>query len=279
MDYKILLKTFAIAKKCNNSEYSFVVSSLTNQFVAHGVESLKFPEGVFEKFQADVTKLKDLLLLSRSASESVKLDAVGEELNRMLTILFGVIRLEMKSVIVSKAQAAMELNNVLKSYYGIRKSPRRQKLAQVESMLYDLAKEDLDAYVQTLGLADDVETITLKTAQYSVLLNTRAQIQIQKSLTKTWALREEMDELLDTMLTCIRYANLTNPSEELTSLILSVNKLFSDAETEYNQRMAQLGKKEESESTEEGGESDGEGHKPTGDEMPNEEQGAADAEQ
>ena len=97
-------------------------------------------------------------------------------------------------------------------------------------MLYDLAKEDLDAYVQTLGLADDVETITLKTAQYSVLLNTRAQIQMQKSLSKTWALREEMDELLDTMFTCIRYANLTNPSEELTSLILSINKLFGDAE-------------------------------------------------
>lgn len=259
------LKNHLVVKRFNNSEYFYVVDNLSSQFLAYGAEKLKFPEGLFEQFQADVTRLKDMVLMSRSSHETEQLDSLDVELNKLLLVLLGVIRLERKNAISAKSTAASLLYSTTKSYKNVRKAPRRQKMAQIESLLYDLSKEDLSSSIQALGLAEEIESLTLQEARFKVLLNTRANTQMHRSLDKSIELRKEMDALLDVMFTCVRYSNYTTPSAELDEIILSINKLLSDVETEYNQRLAQNAKKEDGDTTEQGVETDAEADKPTAD--------------
>ena len=107
-------------------------------------------------------------------------------------------------------------------------------------------------------------------AQLTVLLDNRAMTQMVISEENSKIVRQDMDELFEMMMAIIWAYSLTNPSEEITSFIKSINKVLFDTETAYNQRIAQRGKKEE----EENDSTDVEDNSSTEEEVPSEEQGA-----
>ena len=246
MNNDLTLKSFTVVKRFCGPEYSYVMSGLTARLMAVGEEVLNFPSGTFERFQELGIKLKDLVLMSRSATETAKISQIDNDVNSLLVSMIGIVRYTTKTTLKSKKEASEELYNVLKNYADVYRYAQNYKLGAVDSMLYDLSKPELAAHVETLGLQGEVEELTLKLAQYIVLLDARASHQIQNSADKCQTIRQEMDELLDVMSTCIKYAYFTNPTDELANLILSINKLLSDAETNYNQRMAQKKKEEPS---------------------------------
>ena len=273
------LRSYASAKRLSAPEFSFLISGVESRIKAYGEEELDFPSGVFGKFQTLSVKLKDLIRQSRVAKETVKIQQMEEEIDDILVSILGVIRSSMKSPVASRRDASTELYGAIRTYADAYRKAMRYKMGLVDSLLYDLAKSELSVLVTALGLDGEVESLTLKYAQCKVLLDSRSDAKVKASADKTLVIRKEIDELLDIMVTCIRSLYYKNPTDELAQLILSLNQLLADSETNYNQRIAQTGKKGESESTEEGGESDGEGDVPTEDEMPDEEQGATDTEQ
>lgn len=268
----VKLNNFGISKRCNVSEYSFVANGIVSRIQAYGVEKLHIPEGVFEKFQTNVGKLQEQMHTGRGTNETYKIDNIDNEMNQLLSFVLGVIRLAKNSAIKNKYEAAMALDPVIKPYQETRRAPRRQKQAKVLSMLLDLSAEERAAYITTLKLDEEVEMLTLKNAQYLVLLDKRADQQVQNSHEKTTSLRTEMDDLLTIILTSIRYLNYNEPSDELTSLVVSLNKLFSDAETEFNQRTAERDDEDTVDEGEgsEGEVSEGDSEKPAEDEQPTE---------
>ena len=110
-----------------------------------------------------------------------------------------------------------------------------------------MAKPELSELVSALGLDTEVESLTLKHAQCKVLMDSRSNAKVKISRKKILDIRKEIDELLEIMVTCIRSLYYKTPTENLTELILSLNQLLAESETNYNQRMAHTKKKEEEE--------------------------------
>jgi hypothetical protein len=239
------LNDFAIAKRCNASEYAFVVSKLVDLLGSVDKTTLTMPKGVFEQFQAGASKMLDIINTSRATAETTKIENLDKQINKYLVYILGVVRLAKDSGIENKSEAARELYCITKMYNKVRRSPRRQKNAQIISLICDLNNPKNAQLVKTLGISDEVDTLKNLNEQYLELLNRRANIQVRISKDKPALIRKEMNGLLNIMLTCTRCAYYNNPTEELKRLILSINKLFSDITTEYKQRLAHRKKTED----------------------------------
>lgn len=250
------LRSFTSAKRFSAAEYSFLVSGVEGQINAFGVEGLDFPSGVFDNFQALGTKLKDLVRQSKVSKETAKIQKIEEEIDDLLVAIIGVIRSTMKSPVANKKEASTELYNAIGTYTDAYRKAIRYKMGLVDSLLYDLAKPELSELVSALGLDTEVESLTLKHAQCKVLMDSRSNAKVKISRKKILDIRKEIDELLEIMVTCIRSLYYKTPTEELAELILSLNQLLAESETNYNQRMAHTKKKEDGEEEEDAGNSD-----------------------
>ena len=232
------LKDFALAKRCNYAEYTFVVNKLADMLSGEDKSMLNFPKGVFERFQDGATKMLDTLNSSRATAETTKIENMNKLLNKHLVYILGVVRLAKNSGIEDKCEAAKELYCITKMYRKTRRAPRRQKSSQIGSLIYELNSPKAAELIKKLSLTEEVNTLTQLNDEYLKLLKRRADIQVSNSKDKPALIRKEMNSLLNIMLTCIRCAYYTNPTEKLTQLILSINKLFCDITTEYKQRLA-----------------------------------------
>lgn len=250
------LRSFTSAKRFSAAEYSFLISGVEGQINAFGVEGLDFPSGVFDNFQALGTKLKDLVRQSKVSKETAKIQKIEEEIDDLLVAIIGVIRSTMKSPVANKKEASTELYNAIGTYTDAYRKAIRYKMGLVDSLLYDLAKPELSELVSALGLDNEVESLTLKHAQCKVLMDSRSNAKVKISRSKILDIRKEIDELLEIMVTCIRSLYYKAPTDELAELILSLNQLLAESETNYNQRMAHTKKKEDGEEEEDAGNSD-----------------------
>ena len=250
------LRSFTSAKRFSAAEYSFLVSGVESHINAFGVEELDFPSGVFDNFQALGTKLKDLVRQSKVSKETAKIQKIEEEIDDLLVAIIGVIRSTMKSPVTNKKEVSTELYNAIGTYTDAYRKAIRYKMGLVDSLLYDLAKPELSELVSALGLDNEVESLTLKHAQCKVLMDSRSNAKVKISRSKILDIRKEIDELLEIMVTCIRSLYYKTPTDELGELILSLNQLLAESETNYNQRMAHTKKKEDGEEEEDAGNSD-----------------------
>lgn len=249
------LRSFTSAKRFSAAEYSFLISGVEGQINAFGVEGLDFPSGVFDNFQALGTKLKDLVRQSKVSKETAKIQKIEEEIDDLLVAIIGVIRSTMKSPVANKKEASTELYNAIGTYTDAYRKAIRYKMGLVDSLLYDLVKPELSELVSALGLDNEVESLTLKHAQCKVLMDSRSNAKVKISRKKILDIRKEIDELLEIMVTCIRSLYYKTPTDELGELILSLNQLLAESETNYNQRMAHTKKKEDGEEEEDAGNS------------------------
>ena len=250
------LRSFTSAKRFSAAEYSFLVSGVESHINAFGVEELDFPSGVFDNFQALGTKLKDLVRQSKVSTETAKIQKIEEEIDDLLVAIIGVTRSTLKSPVANKKEASTELYNAIGTYGDAYRKAMRYKMGLVDSLLYDLAKPELSELVSALGLDTEVESLTLKHAQCKVLMDSRSNAKVKISRSKILDIRKEIDELLEIMVTCIRSLYYKTPTDELGELILSLNQLLAESETNYNQRMAHTKKKEDGEEEEDAGNSD-----------------------
>ena len=179
--------------------------------------------------------------------ETSKINEVEAKITNLLKYIHNVIGSARNTPIAAKQEAGNILYNTTHVYLHTHKLPQQQMLETVNGMLTDLASSKLEAHIKTLNLETEVETLTLLHAQLTVLLDSRAEVQMVISEENSKIVRQDMDELFEMMMAIIWAYSLTNPSEEITSFIKSINKVLFDTETAYNQRIAQRGKKDEEE--------------------------------
>ena len=255
-------RDYNIVKRYNNAEYAYVANKLVEQVLAVGAEKLHAPAEYITLYQARCAVLDNIVAVSRIADQTEEIAALETEIDHTLSIIFGAISLAKLSPIQAKKSAGTSLYNANKVYRGMQKLPQRQKLQTTKGLLLDLQKTELSTRIETLGLSAEVEELTLLHAKFAVLLNARADVQMQNSTVKSKEIRQEMDVLYEIITSAIWVYSLTDPSEDATSFINTMNKFLADAETSYHQRKAQMGKKNEEEV-----------ETPSEEEKPNEEQG------
>jgi hypothetical protein len=231
-------RDYAIMKRYNNAEYAYVVNGLAEQILAAGAEKLHAPAEFLTQFQERCAILDNVVAVSRIADQTGEIVAMEKDIDNMLTAVLTAFRTTKSIPIPAKKAAARSLYNATKVYQGTQKLPQRQKAQTIKGLLLDLQKPELSVHIETLGLGAEIEQLTLLHARFGVLLNARANVQMQNSKVKSHELRQEIDILLDILMSAIWVHSLTDPSEEATEFINTINKLLADAETAFHQRKA-----------------------------------------
>jgi hypothetical protein len=231
-------RDYAIMKRYNNAEYAYVVNGLAEQILAAGAEKLHAPAEFLTQFQERCAILDNVVAVSRIADQTGEIVAMEKDIDNMLTAVLTAFRTTKSIPIPAKKAAARSLYNATKVYQGTQKLPQRQKAQTIKGLLLDLQKAELSVHIETLGLGAEIEQLTLLHARFGVLLNARANVQMQNSKVKSHELRQEIDILLDILMSAIWVHSLTDPSEEATEFINTINKLLADAETAFHQRKA-----------------------------------------
>lgn len=233
------LNSFAIAKRLTVPEYCRFVEKVIAHLLALDEGKVTLPAGLLEQLRQEYDKLEEWSLMGRTSNETAEIAEVESKLDDLMIYLLNEFRNGRKTTITARKKAATALYNATTRYADVYKSRQNYKNSAIKSFVRDLGHDDLSEHITTLGLEAEVEDLTLKNAQFDVLLEARCYAQSHKVLEKTSDMRKSMDEALDVIATCITYASYVQPSEELNELIIAINKLLFDAEASYNQRTAQ----------------------------------------
>ncbi len=236
MENVLKFRDYSFLKRCNNAEYASVGTRVISRISAIGIETLGIPEKYFTLYQAREAVLANLVSMSRSAVETTKINEAEDKINGLLKYMLSVICKGRENPIATKKEAALVLYNEARAYLTITRRPQQQKLQFISGLLFDMNQPEMAAHITTLGLEAEVEQLTLLHAQLTVLLDSRSNTQMLHSEEKSKTVRQDIDELFEIMMAIVWAKSLTDPSEELTSFIKSINKVLSDAEAAYNKR-------------------------------------------
>ena len=182
--------------------------------------------------------------------ETIKLQALDVERSTLGQYIITSVRNSLSLPLAEKAAAATALYTVLKPYVGFYNQPAPQKTATIEGMLIDLNQESMQTYITALGLGNYIETLTLKNAQYKVILEQRTQARTANKAVDSATLRQEMDALYKYITTVAFAHNVLTPSDEIDAYIITINAILSEANASYNQRTAKTEKNENPDSPE-----------------------------
>ena len=218
-----------------------------NQAVAVGIEKIGASEALIDNITANVNKMTEIVAQSRASVETAQIAETDKKADELIVYLMATFRTNLTSPIQAMRNAAETLYLKTKPYVGCQTLPQGQQIQKMSGLLSDLSTADMSAHITTLGLTAVVEELNTITAQYSALIEQRTASQLANKLDAGKTVRLELDEQYDDLVTIVFVTSVATPSKEATDFVVYMNKLIADTETAYNQRIAQRGKKEETE--------------------------------
>ena len=233
--------------KFNNAEYTNFMNRTLNQAVAVGIEKIGASEALIDNITANVNKMTEIVAQSRASVETAQIAETDKKADELIIYLMATFRTNLTSPIQTMRNAAETLYLKTKPYVGCQTLPQGQQIQKMRGLLSDLSTADMSAHITTLGLTAVVEELNTITAQYSTLIEQRTASQLANKLDAGKTVRLELDEQYDDLMTIAFVTSVATPSKEATDFVVYMNKLIADTETAYNQRIAQRGKKEETE--------------------------------
>ena len=126
----------------------------------------------------------DIVDQSRAAEETAKIGEADKQEDDLLSFLFATVKGACSHPIAAKREAAQAVYAVMKPYTGVQSLPQRQQVQTVDGLVLDLEKEATAAYLTTLGLASEVETLKSLNAEYGSLIASRADAQLAVELAR-----------------------------------------------------------------------------------------------
>ena len=209
-----ILKLQAISfSKLNNAEYTYFAGQVMNRILADTAEALHVPAATLAAYKANHEKMVELVAQSRISEETAEIAEVDSEEDAIIVYINATIRNAKSSPLSDKKAAGTALYNVTKPYVGIQRLPQRQQVQKVSGLLADLAKEEIAAHIETLGLVDEIERLDFLNARYLDLLTRRADNQVANAVESAKPIRTEMDAQYDEMITTAWAFSIAAPSE------------------------------------------------------------------
>ena len=233
--------------KFNNAEYTNFMNRTLNQALAVGVEKIGASETLINGFIANVNKMTEIVAQRRASVETAQIAETDKKADELIVYLMATFRTNLTSPIQAMRTAAETLYLKTKPYVGCQTLPQGQQIQKMRGLLSDITTSEMSAHITTLGLSAVVEELGTITAQYSALIEQRSASQLANKLDAGKTVRLELDEQYDDLVTIAFVTSIATPSKEATDFVVYMNKLIADTDIAYNQRIAQRGKKEETE--------------------------------
>ena len=233
--------------KFNNAEYTNFMNRTLSQAVAVGIEKIGASEALIDNSTANVNKMTDIVAQSRASVETAQIAETDKKADELIVYLMATFRTNLTSPIQTMRNAAETLYLKTKPYVGCQTLPQGQQIQKMRGLLSDIITSEMSAHITTLGLSAVVEELGTITVQYATLIEQRSASQLANKLDAGKTVRLELDEQYDDLVTIAFVTSIATPSKDATDFVVYMNKLIADTETAYNQRVAQRGKKEETE--------------------------------
>lgn len=215
-----------------------VIESL-NLNESNGVPALGISAELVAKLDEVIAQLTELNNQTRATLETEQLSEVDKQRDDVGVYALERIFRSATLPLQSEREAGKTLKLVAKPYRGFYALPNNQETETIKGLLLDLRKPEHAAAVQTLGLTPYLDELERLNNLYESLAAQRAAVRLANAIDNSKIVRAQGNDIYDDMTSLAFAWSLAHPSDEATAFIHNVNALLADAQTAYNQRMAQ----------------------------------------
>ena len=228
----------------NNAEYTQFLSNTEQLLQTAGAGHLRIDAGLLAEFRDNIQKLTDISFQSRASTETEELAKLDKQRDDLAVYLLAAFRVERKSPIIPRREAAAKLYTITKNYIGVQSLPNRQETQVLEGLVTDLEKPENQMLLINLNLAEVLSQLKNANYEYKRLTAGRADSQILNTVESAKKVRKLTDEQYDELITRAFVASVAFPSQETKAFVTSINKLIDDTRKAYKQRLAHTKKTE-----------------------------------
>ena len=139
--------------------------------------------------------------------------------------------------LAAEREAAKAMETEIRPYKNIAYRTVGQRTADITGLLYDTQKEEFSEQVETLGLTNPLGELKNLNDQYEALAKRREDKQKAKvEKVSTEQLTAEIEEVINNMNDYANAASLLFPSEEASTFVLDIIKLYDASREDFNKR-------------------------------------------
>ena len=190
--------------------------------------------------EVEINKQSMLSALTR------EMEAKDAERDRILTQLFGLIRIHRLSFVEAERKPAERLYAALKTYFGIQTESFGDETIHIVGLLKDT--ERFTAEVTALGLAGLLTQLKTLNEEYRKLDAQRRSDSVASKLPNARSVRRQTDADFEVICQCIQASYMLAATKEDKALILTLvnemNRVASDLKASHKASVAQRGTKD-----------------------------------
>ena len=167
--------------------------------------------------------------------------ALDRQRDTLLTNLFGIVRVQLKSPVQAVKEAAKKLDKALRVYVGIQRKAADAKTAEVRGLLKDL--ERFSAEMTALGLAPVTAELKAVNEKFQAIYNDRQVKVVDAKLPPLVEVRAQTDAVFNAVCHYIEASYLLAATEDdrppIERLVDQINQEVDHFKTAYKQSVAQ----------------------------------------
>ena len=182
--------------------------------------------------------------LNKQATATVhteQMAALDRQRDTLLTNLFGIVRVQLKSPVQAVKEAAQKLDKALGVYAGIQSKAADAETAEVRGLLKDL--ERFTAETTALGLAPVMAELKAVNEKFQAVYNERQAKAVETKLPPLIEVRTQTDAVFNAVCHYIEASYLLAATEEdrppIERLVNQINQEIDHFKTAYKQSAAQ----------------------------------------
>ena len=183
----------------------------------------------------------ELNKVANATLHAEQMAALDRQRDTLLTNLFGIVRVQLKSPVQAVKEAAQKLDKALGVYAGIQNKAADAETAEVRGLLKDL--ERFSAELTALGLAPVVTELKAVNEKFQTVYNERQVKAVDEKLPALKEVRTMTDAVFDVVCHYIEASYLLAATEEdrspIERLVNQINQEIDHFKTAHKQSAAQ----------------------------------------
>lgn len=202
-----------------------------------GIPVLHIPAELLAQFDAVFEQMVDRNKQSTASVETAQLRQLDEDRIRVAKYVVNRILNGDALPLAAEREAAKAMETEIRPYKNIAYRTVGQRTADITGLLYDTQKEEFSEQVETLGLTNPLGELKNLNDQYEALAKRREDKQKAKvEKVSTEQLTAEIEEVINNMNDYANAASLLFPSEEASTFVRDIIKLYDEAREDFNKR-------------------------------------------
>ena len=190
-------------------------------------EKLLLTADMLKAWKANIEQEEELNKQAQASAHTAEMLKRDRERDELLSTLFGVVRAYLSSHVALMKAAAVEMDRVLRPYYGIQKGAYDVETADIVGLLKDL--EPLADEVTALGMTPVVTELKTVNEAYERLMKVRGAEDVGAKLPASNKVRPATDEQFAEICQHIEAAYIVAKTDEDRTLIFNLAEQMNHA--------------------------------------------------